>query len=53
MTPPSRYEKPRITRIPLAAEEAVLTVCKAGVGSLRTQGCNNNNGGCTNQGHGS
>ena len=58
MTPPEHqrpghYEKPKVTRVPLLPEEAVLTVCKAGSGSLSTQRCNKNQGSCVNKHAGS
>lgn len=53
MTPPKRYEKPQVTRVPLLPEEAVLVVCKVGSGSVRTQRCNRNQGACVNRQAGS
>lgn len=47
------YVKPSVTRVPLAAEEAVLAICKNGTGAVRTSLCNKNAGACTNKNAGS
>lgn len=51
--PKRSYDPPRMLRVPLVPEEAVLTVCKTGQGAGRTTKCNKNQGACVNQSGGS